>query len=374
MISVSPIGDEMARASLEAKGGFLWWYVDLVDERGDGVVVIWSYGLPFLPGYAEAARRDQAPPAGQRPSLNVAVYRDWELDCYLLQEYEADEVGWEEEEGRWRFGESRMFRIGEGRRRRVGVELDCPVPGADERLVGTIEAEGVGLADGVGQQNDGVGEAHRWAPVAVGGRGRMDLRFGSERYRAEGRAYHDSNAGTVPLHDLGIRQWIWGRVPLHDRELIYYALWSDEDRREASERFILDVAGDGEVRRIEGPRVELEGMRVNIGGIRWWKRARLTPPADSGLPVLEVDHRGVVDSGPFYMRYMTDVRAGAQRSVGFSELIRPHRVDMDRHRFFVQMRVDDRAARRPNSSWLPLFTGPKRGRFQRLVRYNLNLT
>jgi hypothetical protein len=373
MISISPIGDEMARASLKAQGGFLWWYVDLVDETGDGVVVIWSFGLPFLPGYAEAARRGQAPAARQRPSLNVAVYRDWELDCYLLQEYEPEEVDWEADEGCWRFGNSRMFRAENGGERRVTVELDCPVPGSDDRLIGTVEADGVGLAEGEARRTDGAGEAHQWAPIAVGGRGRMDLRFGSQRYRVEGRAYHDSNSGTVPLHELGIRQWVWGRIPLHDRELIYYALWSDEDRQEASERFILDVAADGRVRQIDGVEVELRGKRLNIGGIRWWKRARLTPPSDSGLPVLEVEHRGVVDSGPFYMRYMTDIRAGDQRSVGFSELIRPHRVDMDRHRFFVQMRVDDRGAGRSNSSWLPLFTGPKRGRLERLVRYNLNL-
>jgi len=41
-------------AVLRSPGGFTWFYVDLVDGQGRGATVIWSWGLPFLPGYARA--------------------------------------------------------------------------------------------------------------------------------------------------------------------------------------------------------------------------------------------------------------------------------------------------------------------------------
>ena len=76
----------MPRTLLDARGGFAWWYVDLVDEAGNGVVVIWSFGLPFLPGYASASRAGKGERAGDRPSLNVAVYVRGELAAYVLEE------------------------------------------------------------------------------------------------------------------------------------------------------------------------------------------------------------------------------------------------------------------------------------------------
>ena len=64
-----------APEALTAPGGFVWWYLDLTDGAGNGVVLIWSFGLPFLPGYADAARKGQGQSPASRPSLNVAVYK-----------------------------------------------------------------------------------------------------------------------------------------------------------------------------------------------------------------------------------------------------------------------------------------------------------
>ena len=75
----------------------------------------------------------------------------------------------------------------------------------------------------------------------------------------------------------------------------------------------------------------------------------------------------VVDSGPFYMRYLTRARAGDGEATGVAELIRPDRIDLARHRPFVRMRVQQPSS---NSAWLPLFSGPKQGRIRRLFDYN----
>jgi len=63
LVRVTSADRPLDRRLLEAPGGFAWWYLDALDARGDGLVVIWSFGLPFLPGYRSASRRGLAPPA-----------------------------------------------------------------------------------------------------------------------------------------------------------------------------------------------------------------------------------------------------------------------------------------------------------------------
>ena len=50
------------RDLLASPGGFAWWYVDALDEQGNGIVCIWSWGLPFLPGDRAAHNPDKPAP------------------------------------------------------------------------------------------------------------------------------------------------------------------------------------------------------------------------------------------------------------------------------------------------------------------------
>ena len=55
MIPVTPVPPGLAdQALLDVPGGFLWCYLDLVDATGDGLVLVVSFGLPFLPGGSSA--------------------------------------------------------------------------------------------------------------------------------------------------------------------------------------------------------------------------------------------------------------------------------------------------------------------------------
>ena len=60
-------------AVLRSPGGFTWFYVDLVDDHGRAATLIWSWGLPFLPGYAQSARTGRPRLPLQRPSVNLVV-------------------------------------------------------------------------------------------------------------------------------------------------------------------------------------------------------------------------------------------------------------------------------------------------------------
>ena len=65
-------------------GGFAWWYAELLDDKGNGMVLIWSFGLPFLPGYKSANDSGKPETPLSRPSLNVALYEAGEPSFYLL--------------------------------------------------------------------------------------------------------------------------------------------------------------------------------------------------------------------------------------------------------------------------------------------------
>ena len=59
---------------MRSPGGFTWFYVDIVDDQGQGATLIWSWGLPFLPGYAAASRAGRPQLPIERPSVNLVVY------------------------------------------------------------------------------------------------------------------------------------------------------------------------------------------------------------------------------------------------------------------------------------------------------------
>jgi hypothetical protein len=375
MITISPPEERLARGYLEARGGFAWWYLDLVDPSGNGIVLIWSYGLPFLPNYASRARDGRAEAAGQRPSLNVAVYQSGELDCYLLQEYPAGDVEWNRQEGTFRFGSTRCVSQMEGGRRKVAVDLDAPVPGSGERLRGRVEVEGVSPT--IGEEGPDIGRrepgaTHEWSPLAVPARGSVDLTVGDAAYQFDGAAYHDRNAGNLPLHELGIDRWIWGRLPMGDRESIFYALWPEDEGEPAC--FALSIDDDGAVDIQTDLELEQRDGYRTMGGLEWHRDLRVSQLGDDGHPagsVVRLRQRDIVDSGPFYMRFITEgVADDGTPTRGFSELIRPGRIDLRRHRPLVQMRVH-RLDEDENSMWLPLFTGPKKGRIKRLFRHTL---
>lgn len=362
IIALSPPDHRLDRRLLDANGGFVWWYLDLVDEAGNGLVLIWSYGLPFLPGYAQAAREGRAPEPRRRPSINLSVYDRGELDFYLLQELAPDEAIWSRDEDSWSFGDCRMQRRVEDGRVKLEIDIDCPVDGSEERISGRIELDGVARKPCGAEVEPGELPHHDWTPRVGPARGVAELRHGAESWHIEGRAYHDRNGGSVPQHELGIHHWIWGRVPLEDRELIYYLFWETPDA--APTCFAMSIDADGRTELYDKIGVELSEPRKNMGGLRWWPTLELTR---AGQPWLSVEHRDVVDSGPFYMRYILEATTpDGQQVRGVGELCEPDRVDMHRHRPLVRMRVHDLDG--PNSMWLPLFTGPKRGRVSRLLK------
>jgi carotenoid 1,2-hydratase len=334
---------------LDAPGGFAWWYLDLVDTEGNGCVLIWSFGLPFLPGRESAARRGRPERAGDRPSLNVAIYRDGKVALYLLQEVPSSAATWGEGDAPLRIGSSTLHtRLSSGERC-VDMVVDCVLP-QGTRLRGEISLRGPGCRIDAEVGDD---PRHQWSPLCTAARGRARFTIdGATLLDVSGRAYHDRNGSTAPLGALGIRHWIWGRAPASDGERIWYLLWPHEG---APEAWGLTVAPDGRVRVVPELGVRLRGARLGAFGMPWWRRVELT---SEGAPWLTVEHASTVDLGFFYGRWIaraTDPTGFV--GTGFGEAVRPGRVDRVWNRWLVSMAVH--RAHGPNSPFLPLFAGAR---------------
>lgn len=359
-------------AVLSSPGGFTWFYVDLVDGRGGGATLIWSWGLPFLPGYARAARIGRPEQPINRPSLNVVVYEDFRERFYLLSELPAEECAWGEDGRTWRLGESSFSwtdtdegPAGASPTRTLQGTLDLALP-TGGRATGKLWLSGPLRRDAPGRQPAApAASSHLWTPIVAAARGCLELQTPEGPLRVEGRGYHDRNSATQPLHALGILSWWWGRIALPGRDLIFYRLTPAETGA-APRDLVIEIAEDGSCRTREDAGLQTGRGRRSLWGLRWPGSATFADP--DGRPV-SVEVASLLDNGPFYQRFLLRGRCGQEYGQeygqGIGEHLVPDRVDGDLLRPLVRMRVHQASG--PNSMWLPLFSGHSAGRVRALL-------
>jgi carotenoid 1,2-hydratase len=358
MLRLSSPDEPLPRALLAAPGGFAWWYADALDAQGSGLVCIWSFGLPFLPGYLSGHRSGHGVPAGQRPSVNLALYERGRLISYSLLELPPERAVWEE--GRWTFGDCTFEHVSAGSTLRLRAHLDLPVAGSPDRLRGTFEIAGPRARVEAPHE---ASTAHVWSPVLGPANATATFDLGDQRLLTlDGSGYHDRNGSDTALDDLGILHWTWGRQILGDRLVIYYLTWPKDEGAEPL-WLAYEIDREGAVREVVLTEVQLRAPRRGRFGMPWWGSFRAL-----GLDQpLEIEVSPPVDDGPFYLRALTRARLGDQTGVGWTELCRPDRIDRACIRPLVRMAVQHETS--ANSLWLPLFTGPSHDRARRLLRW-----
>jgi carotenoid 1,2-hydratase len=356
----------LPRTLLDAPGGFVWWYVDALDAAGDGFVCIWSWGLPFLPGRAAAWRAGTPQATVDAPSVNLAVYRGGKQVAYHLLQVPSDEAVWHDDH--WRMGASHLRRVTDASGEIcVEGDLTLPVPGDPEPLRATFSVRGP-PASWPAPDVEPAADAHRWAPLVGPARATARFTHGDTTVLAfDGTGYHDRNGCPVPLDALGLEHWVWGRLTTAATLetpaslLIFYLSWpTDPD----AQPFLLvsRADADGRFRFVECP-VTLGPRRTGRFGMRWWTTITLHLPEG---PV-QVDVDPPAEDGPFYLRTRISTAHPSTPAIGWAELCRPDRVDTGAMRPLVAMCVQPPA--RPGSVWLPLFSGPRAGRWARLLRW-----
>lgn len=361
MLQIDRPDRPLPRSLLEAPGGFAWWYADAVDASGSGFVCIWSYGLPFLPGYMGDHRRGRAPGSGRRPSLNLAVYEAGRPIFYTLLELPEDRATWRDDS--WRFGDSTFTFRPEGGRDVLTATLDLPVPGRPGRLTGGFTVAGPRMRPPGGEVPDRL--QHAWTPRMGPATATAELHLDDRLFwRFSGTGYHDRNGSEHAMIDLGIDHWIWGRQILGDQLVIYYLTWpTDPDAPPLLE--LITVGPDGVLRRTDDVAVTLGRRRRAWFGMPWWDTLVVEGLAEP----LHLRFAPPLDDGPFYLRALTEAAMGRHRARGIAELCRPDRIDADWMRPLVKMAVQQE--RGPNSLWLPLFVGTQHDRWSRLLPHAL---
>ncbi|MEM1413731.1 MAG: hypothetical protein AAGH15_02460 [Myxococcota bacterium] len=348
---------------LDAPGGFAWWYVELLDETLSGLVLIAAWGLPFLPGYASAARKGAGQTPRSRPSLNLAIYEKGKLTGYLLHEVEPRKASFEGS-GQWTLGESAMRTVVQDGIRHVEIDLDAPLlahPGGG-RLRGTIRFAGPRVERAAAGDGDlGAADNHAWTPLVAPCRGTAQLDVAGRALTLSGDVYHDRNASDRALHDLGFERWVWGHAALPDRHRIFYVLWPQAGA--AAEVGGYEVLADGTLHAADDLTADFEGRGNTFFGMPAWRYVAIRRPGEA-KPWFEAPLTARVDDGFFYLRYLFEAKASGRRAAGSLEVIDPGRVDLGRHRRFVRMRVSsDTGAPSP---WLPLFQGDLTSKWARL--------
>ena len=358
ILSIGAAHDLPGAVDLTAPGAFVWWYCDLVDAQGDGVVLVTFMGLPFLAGYHEGRERPC-----DRPGLNFVVYRGGKPTFYLLQEHAHAHanVTLLPQEWLWEFGESRLRLEWKGDDVTLTAALDLEVPGSRERCRVALDVTGpasrIAATDG--------DPRHHWCPIAPTATGHVTVDTGSDAgWRLEGRAYLDANMSRVPLSQLGLSSWQWGRIAFPERELIFYAMTPESGGPE--EPLVLSVRPGQPATVDEKTPFTWGPKRHQRYGLTWNESVTLRCP-QGHVVCVKVLH--VVEKGPFYLRFLIEARCETtgESGRGFAELVDVARIDRPWQRPFVRMRTH--RASGPNSAWVPLFNGPRSGRAMRLLRH-----
>jgi len=348
VIGIAQKDDPLFAKSLHTPGGFAWWYADLVNGSGDGCVLVWSWGLPFLPG----SRRRQI--ARSRPALHFAFYKKGKEQFYLLNEHPEEDADVDVLSGSVRIGSSQITLVEEGEKVRLNAQIDEPLSGTSDRVTVNLQLHGSHfLIDGYPAPS-----SHVWSPRTVDAIGSMQLRCGDVHEEVKGSAYIDSNASSQSLQEQGISSWRWGRVRFPDGTLVFYEV-EENDGSKGTLAFFQDFNGG----RVDGLQLHFRNARRGAYGVLSPRTLRAEGAGRSYL----VDCEHLVDDGPFYQRFLlTALDAMGQVGSGVGEVVLPPLIDLPWQRPLVKMKTFNVGG--DNSMWLPLFTGNRETRRRRMLQ------
>ena len=315
-------------------------------------------GCLFLPGLASEARNGRAQAPGGRPSWTLAVFEGGREAFYLLSEYAPSECSWDPEARTWNFGGTTITHVEHEGTVALTVNFDARAPGFPGHLTGSLSLQGA-LRKSPSQQDRA--PDHSWEPICLGGaRGSLNITCGDYEASIDGRIYYDRNAGDRPLHELGIRDWFWGRFPMSDHELVVYLLNGDDGH---DENYVLRIQPDGQLTQVGDAVTSYQRYATTFYGSRY--PTQITVTHEEHDPIA-ITLQAPMDDSPFYRRFVARCHADGRDIPGVFEHVLPHAIDPSWMRPLVHMRIHQ--TQNANSMWLPLFSGPKRGRWGRLLQ------
>jgi carotenoid 1,2-hydratase len=272
-------------------GAYEWWYFDGYDPKARrGFVAIFFLGIPF-----SGVRQASATPEPEDfPAVAFSLYGPRGTEAYGVSLYPRSEVELQPMSLRIGLNEAQF----DGQSYRIAFNADL----LDKRRVfGTIVfAPQIRLHRRV---DDG---PHLWIVSAPRCSFQASLKIAGVPLELRGTGYHDHNAGTSSLQSR-FERWEWGRAHFENETLIYY-------RVQPGGNHLIRIGRDGTM-RIEDANLRETTHRRNLYGLRY--------PDLFAVSDMEVEQKRIVDNGPFYARFLSTFRRGAESVTGFSEVLRP---------------------------------------------------
>ena len=353
-----------ARHPKSRPGSYEWWYFDGISEDGDYQVVIIFYdGCPFSTRYMKSVDKNPgnalSMPAGH-PAISISLYHKGETIFYSMSQYPPDRCSFDDKKAALTVGGNSIRYTERERHGSDGfgsydIRINERLPSGDE-LKGIITFSGMDpneslfseekrTAESEGRKktkkdssvspsvetrskkSDGDESGHLWNLIYP--RANMHCRINlisngliTRDLIFEGTGYHDHNVGNEPMKE-SFRDWYWGRVHFPQATLVYYVM----NKKSGKDHRAWLISPDN--RRLLYS-LELTRQRKKKTNGFFLRPARHLTFEDNELSI-EVRHRTLSDSGPFYCRYMstailTHPTLETQSASGIAEYIRPERI------------------------------------------------
>lgn len=351
---------------------FSWWYIDVLNEQGDGCVCIFSQGLPFLPA--------SSTPKCDRYAVNVVIYKNGKEAFYLLQEFPKSEVRFEKSESHplsiirketWRIGGHTFHRHIKDGVVHCAVELCSSVflstgQSDDPHSVkGKIQISGplISNLDTVGY----VDSPHQWIPMTTHCTAEVSLEIEQGEMSFSGCAYHDSNISVQSLEDLSIDYWWWARASFEDKTWLVYLVEGVNSSELVTRSgdpvwMVASVSAQGEWEQHHVRSINVHTKRQSLYGLTMPLKWQILLESGGSIQIEKV---AGLDDSPFYQRVQIQMTCDGEKGLGFMEHVVPTKLNIPWQQPFIRMKTHFQNT--PGSFFSPLFTGPSSTRWSRQI-------
>lgn len=335
---------------MQEPGSYEWWYFDAEDKDSAlSVVIIWFAGFPFSPYYMNRYEewKNRVTPHPPLPS-------DYSGFSFKLYEKNREILNFIKE------GSNGLF---EGDRRNIGVrfeknrftyddlkdeyrlDIEFSFPARFREVKASLVFRGCRRVVYDKKNSAEAVSEHQWllSVPRADVEGAIDI-FDKQKNTVrtipvKAVGYHDHNSGLVPMQE-HISRWYWGRAFSKRFNLIYYLIFYKNTH---SKPLALLMLLDNE----SGENTFLDRVIISE---RNFRRGLFSPLHSRILELyhenirLKIDHRQVLDAGPFYLRFTSgltlEIDGKAYETMGgISEYLDQTRLNSRFMRFFTQSRI-----------------------------------
>ncbi len=351
-MNISTDPDQEIWHDMQKPGAYEWWYFDAEEKTsGYSVVLIWFAGFPFSPYYTNHYEqwKNNISPDQPLPS-NYSGF------SFQLYKHGNEIINFIREGGQELF-ESSHSTIGvrfernlfsyNALRDEYSLDINFSFPARHKTVKATLLFKsGRRISyEKKDANNEGNVPLHQWllsVPKAdVDGLIEViDQTTGNvHQIPFTGKGYHDHNFGAVPMQEY-IARWYWGRAFSVHYDLVYYVVFFKNSEYQPLTLLVLqdnrcntvtmyDTMSFGEKNFRHGVFSPVHSMDLELS---------------NELARVKIHHHKVLDSGPFYLRFSTDIIVQVEdlhpeKIRGMSEFLVPLRLQSRVMRIFTCSRI-----------------------------------